>query len=43
METKIGEVQAVRKDRRAIEIENTWFQSSFKEISEDIKKGDLKW
>ena len=35
-----GEVQNIRKDRKAIEIEEVWYQSNFNPISEDINKGD---
>lgn len=35
-----GEVQNIRKDRKAIEIEEIWYQSNFNPISEDINKGD---
>ena len=33
-------IQAIRKDRKAIEIMGAWYQS-FKPISEDFKRGDL--
>jgi hypothetical protein len=41
MENKTGEVQTIRKDRKAIAIENVWYSSSFQEIPEDINKGDI--
>lgn len=42
METKeiSGEVQNIRKDRKAIQIENVWYSSNFKAIPETINKGD---
>jgi len=40
METKEGIIQAIKKDRTALEIENIWFQSKFKGIPTDINKGD---
>ena len=41
-ETKeiIGDIQAIKKDRKAVEIENIWYSSQFKIIPEDIEKFD---
>lgn len=41
MESKLitGEVQAIRKDRKGIEVLGNWYSSVFKVI-EDVEKGD---
>ena len=34
-----GEVQAIRKDRKAVEVLGNWYNSRFK-VLDDIEKGD---
>ena len=36
-----GEIQSIRKDRKALAIEGVWYQSNFKLIPEEFKKGDF--
>jgi len=35
-----GDVQAIKKDRKAVEIENIWYSSQFKLIPDNIEKFD---
>ena len=35
-----GEIQNIRKDRKALQIEEIWYQSNFNPIDESINKGD---
>ena len=34
-----GEIQNLRKDRKALQIEGIWYNSNFKELDKDLKKG----
>jgi len=36
-----GEIQNIRKDRKALQIDNEWYNSHFKLIPNDIQKGDF--